>query len=258
MERVKIIGEGKPVVGVVGLVHGNEPCGGYAIDKLMNIKPKKGTLILIKANTEAEKVNKRYVETNLNRAFPGKEDGKIEERIAYELFPFVQMCDYLLDLHSTSQESEPFIILNEDNEARSKLGSKLGVKNFIELGGIIGGTLMDNEGVKLTVECGQHDSQEAKDVAVKVSNNFLKGIGMIDGEIENTKLSKFRVIKQMTIDNPDSFTFSEDIHPFKLVKEGDCIGSYPDKKVHASIDFYPVLITKKKGNQYLFMMIAYE
>ena len=258
MERVKIIGEGKPVVGVVGLVHGNEPCGVAAIDSLRDFKPEKGTLILIKANLEAAKENKRYLETNLNRSFPGKEDGSFEEKIAYELFPFVQMCDYLLDLHSTSQDSEPFIIINEDNGARHKLGSKLGIKNYIELGGLVKGTLMDNDSVKLTVECGQHDLESTKEVAIKVAHNFLKGVGMMEGEVEETKLSKYRVIKQMVIDDPDSFVFNEEIQPFKLVKEGDCIGSYPDKKLHASIDFYPVLVTKKKGNQYLFMMIAFE
>lgn len=255
MERVKIIGEGKPVVGVVGLVHGNEPCGGAAIDSLGDIKPKKGTLILIKANPEAAEQNKRYLEVNLNRSFPGKEDGKSEEKIAYELFPFIQMCDYLLDLHSTSQDSEPFIIVNEDNGARSNLASKLGIKNYVELGGLIKGTLMDNEGVKLTVECGQHDAESTKEIAIKVTQNFLKSLEIIEGEIEGIKLSKFKVIKQMVIDNPDAFTFEEEIEPFKLVKEGDCIGSYPDKKIHAIIDFYPVLLTKKKGNQYLFMMI---
>ncbi len=258
MERVKIIGEGKPVVGVVGLVHGNEPCGGYAVDKLMDIKPKKGTLVLIKANLEAAKLNQRSVEANLNRSFPGKEDGELEERIAYELFPFVKMCDYLLDLHSTSQESEPFIIVTEDSDKKSDIASKLGVKNFIELGGLIQGTLMDNEGIKLTVECGQHDSASAKKVAYKVAQNFLKAIGIIDGTPKKGKLDKYVVIKQMTIDNPDSFTFSDEIQPFKLVKEGDVIGSYPDKKIQATIDFYPVLVTKKKGNQYLFMMIAKE
>ena len=258
MERVKIIGEGNPVVGIMGLVHGNEPCGGFAIDSLKDIKPKKGTLILMKANLEAAKVNQRSVEVNLNRSFPGKEDGKLEERIAYELFPFMKMCDYLLDLHSTSEDSDPFIIVIEDDEKKTKIAGQLGIKDYIDLGGHIKGTTMDDEGVKFVVECGQHDEELTKQVAVQVANNFLKATGIISGKAPKENISKYKVIKQMVIDNPDSFTFNKEIEPFKLVKEGDLIGSYPDKKLHASIDFYPVLITKKKGNQYLFMMIGVE
>lgn len=258
MERVKIIGEGKPVVGVMGLVHGNEPCGGFAIDSLEGIKPKKGTLILMKANLEAAKLNKRSVEVNLNRSFPGKEDGKLEERIAYELFPFMKMCDYLLDLHSTSEDSLPFTLVIEDDDAKTKIASQLGIKNYIDLGGHIRGTTMDDEGVKFVVECGQHDEELTKQVAVEVTNNFLKATGILGGKPAKKEISKYKVIKQMVIDNPDNFTFDKEIEPFKLVKEGDLIGRYPDKKLHASIDFYPVLITKKPGNQYLFMMIGVE
>jgi predicted deacylase len=258
MERVKIIGEGKPVVGIMGLVHGNEPCGGFAIDSLKDVKPKKGTLILMKANLEAAELNQRSVEINMNRVFPGKEEGKLEEKIAYELFPFMKMCDYLLDLHSTSEDSDPFMIVVEDDEAKSKVASQLGIKNYIDLGGHIRGTTMDDEGVKFVVECGQHDEELTKQVAVQVANNFLKATGIIDGKAPKEDISKYKVIKQMVIDNPDNFIFSQKIEPFKLVKEGDIIGSYSDKNLHASIDFYPVLITKKKGNQYLFMMIGVE
>jgi predicted deacylase len=258
MDRVKIIGEGSPVVGIIGLVHGNEPCGGFAIDSLEGIKPKKGTLILIKANLEAAKLNQRSVEINLNRSFPGKEDGKLEEKIAYELFPFMKMCDYLLDIHSTSEDSEPFMLVIEDDESKTKIASQLGIKNYIDIGGHIKGTTMDDEGVKVVVECGQHDEELTKQVAVQVANNFLKATGIIGGKAPREEISKYKVIRQMVIDNPDGFKFSNEIEPFKLVKEGDLIGSYPDKKLHASIDFYPVLITKKPGNQYLFMMIGVE
>ncbi len=255
MERIKIIGKGSPVVGIMSLVHGNEPCGLSAIDSLKDVKLKKGTLILIKANLEAGKENKRFLEKNLNRSFPGDENGLLEERIAFKLYPYIQKCDFLLDLHSTSGETDPFTIVKKGNPDLEKYALMLGIDKYVEMGDQLSGTSIDGEGIKFNIECGQHDNENSKKVAIKVVNNFLKSLGLIEGNVDEIKLSKFKVVETIKIDNKENFMPNSELEPFKMVKEGESLGSFPDRDVVSKADLYPLMIDKKIKEDYMYMMI---
>lgn len=67
-------------------------------------------IIVWKCNEEAVKLNIREVEYNLNRLFvKWKKWKSYEEKRSNELMKILDKSDYLLDLHSTSEESIPFI-----------------------------------------------------------------------------------------------------------------------------------------------------
>ncbi|MBT4539757.1 hypothetical protein HOC32_05705 [Candidatus Woesearchaeota archaeon] len=111
-ERV-IMGDGNfPIIGIVGLCHGNEPVGRVTLDKLQTElgELKKGQVHLIYANLAAEEITKSQVDKNLNIAFPGKPNGNIEERIAYNLRGPLEECHFVLDIHSMSEDCGTFAI----------------------------------------------------------------------------------------------------------------------------------------------------
>ncbi len=109
-----------PSVLISAGIHGAEYIGiQTAMELSREIKPEdvKGNLIfLLVANPSAFKDFVRFTVPedgrNLNRMFPGKEDGSLSERIAYtmvnQLYP---KADYFLDIHAgdTSERVMPFL-----------------------------------------------------------------------------------------------------------------------------------------------------
>ncbi len=112
-----------PVLGLLGLTHGNEHIGlpilNTIAESLIN-----GTLnvdcevYLGLGNIPAALENKRYLEEDLNRCFALTSRETLESRRARELeVHMLNHCDYLIDIHQTAHVSEaPFFIFQYTNE----------------------------------------------------------------------------------------------------------------------------------------------
>ena len=98
-----------PVVFVTGALHGDEINGTGAIRQLVQSEELElvcGTLVLIPVlNILAFDRHSRYLpdRRDLNRAFPGSENGSLAGRMARTIFDEVVMrCDYGIDLHTAA------------------------------------------------------------------------------------------------------------------------------------------------------------
>ena len=84
-------GNKKPIISIIGCIHGDEPSGKKIINRLknylsINSKNITGTIKLIIANEKALKKDNRYIDKDLNRSFPGKKDSRVyEEKLAFKL-----------------------------------------------------------------------------------------------------------------------------------------------------------------------------
>lgn len=90
-----------PFISVICCLHGNEKFGlrvFQALKKQINLYP---NLQLIIANEEAIKINKRFVEQDLNRSFPGQPQGNHETKLADKILKKIQKSHYVLDVHTT-------------------------------------------------------------------------------------------------------------------------------------------------------------
>uniref|UniRef100_UPI000ABCAF2C succinylglutamate desuccinylase/aspartoacylase domain-containing protein n=1 Tax=Haloferax profundi TaxID=1544718 RepID=UPI000ABCAF2C len=85
--RIYELGDGTPEVSVVGSIHGDEPCGARAIERFVAEDPDvERPVKLIVANEEALDADVRYLDEDLNRAFPGDPHAENHERrLAYDL-----------------------------------------------------------------------------------------------------------------------------------------------------------------------------
>ncbi len=105
-----------PTIMIVGGIHGDELAGWQAAQTLVTKNDYTGTVILIpKANILATALQKRYpgqdtkgiyegiTYSDLNRIFPGKENGSATEQIAYAIIQEVEKYqpDYIIDLHES-------------------------------------------------------------------------------------------------------------------------------------------------------------
>lgn len=98
-----------PFLTIVCCQHGNEPFGKDVFDLFASCIHEFPGLQLILANEEALAIDKRGVEGDLNRSFPGNQNGNHEARLAYHILPLLQSSQYVLDVH-TSVSSCGFLV----------------------------------------------------------------------------------------------------------------------------------------------------
>jgi succinylglutamate desuccinylase len=229
-----------PALVILGGIHGNEPCGVYAVEKLLAMLTGGeliltcGTLTLITANTEALKQNVRFVVANLNRLF--KDNSSVvdcaEVRRAEELKPLLAKAAYVLDLHSTSQPSPPFIVCEEgDRSFAERLGVDWIVTGWAALDPALEGdtcTWASKHGAQaVTLECGQHNDPTAPEFAFAAAMRALSGLGMVSVPHAKEPSQSPNVIKLYhahILTRPD-FAYSRSYRGFAPIAEGECIGS---------------------------------
>ena len=122
-----------PLLFVTGGVHGNEPSGVIALQKvfaeLKKTKPEiEGTIIVVAGNKKALNLNKRFIDEDLNRTWTKKNVAKksADTQEQKEMFEIIDVLEkfpekdftkrYFLDCHTTSAATVPFISVQEVND----------------------------------------------------------------------------------------------------------------------------------------------
>lgn len=234
-----------PTSVIMAAVHGNEICGIKAFKKIISkLEVEKGTVHFIVGNPRALKTNKRYIDFNMNRLFLKKSfSKKIRETYEYKraqyIKKFLDESDALLDIHSTTNKSEPFIICEKGsfNVAKSlpKEFKKI-VYGFddIEPGGTDG--YMNKQGkVGICIECGQHLDKKSTIIASKAIQTFLenrKHINLTKAKNPNIKKQIIR-IDSMYNTKSNSFVLIKTFNDFTPIKKGEIIGIDGDTIVYA-------------------------
>ena len=234
--RVEQLGEGKPEFAVVGLVHGDEPCGKKAIEKFLNEEHdlKKPVKFII-ANEKALEEDKRFIEADLNRSFPGdRESDMYEERLAAELLEELEDLT-VLDIHSTRSYPKPFATMKSFRETDRELVESTGVNKAVlfEDGS---GTLTEFVN-GIIVESGFQKSDQAIENAYSIIKNFLAAHGVIDDDYVLSEPEYYRY--EETVEGDYEFLAEN----FERVREGEVYATNGEKKLEAERDFYPVLMS---------------
>lgn len=235
MEVYKL-GDGEPEYVVVGGIHGDEPCGPNAIERFIEsdyevIEPVKFVI----ANEEALEQNKRFLETDLNRTFPGDPDSEIhEEKLASKVLEQVK-GKKLVDIHSTQSHPEPFATFSEKNDTTMDLIRCCNVKNAV-LFPQEAGTL--NEQVDgVIVEAGLQGTEQATENAYSTLVNFLASKGIVDEDFDTSEPRIFQY--QETVEGDWTFTAEN----FREIKKGEKFAERNGEDLVADEDFYPVLMS---------------
>jgi predicted deacylase len=98
--------EDGPTIWINGGTHGDEKAGYIAAEKMLSYDLKKGKLIILprmnKLACEADKRTTSFM-NDLNRAFPGKKEGGITEKLAYSITEKIKehKPQIIIDLHES-------------------------------------------------------------------------------------------------------------------------------------------------------------
>ncbi|KAB2899255.1 MAG: succinylglutamate desuccinylase [Burkholderiaceae bacterium] len=256
-----------PHVLVNALTHGNEICGMVAATHLLDtgVRPLAGTLTVSFANVAAYEsfdaqrpFESRQLVHNLNRVWSAPElDGEgdsPELRRARELRPVVDAADHILDIHSTSQDVEPFWVYPAfaRNAATALALGRPGV-HLVMPSGLGSGTPLIQHGrhgvdgagagTALVVECGQHFRQSAAEVATAAALDFLAHFGLIACEPRPAPGPQRRYeLLQTCMVRTAEFAFARPVIGFETFAEGELIATDGNDEIRSPCDGCTVMM----------------
>ena len=260
-----------PHVLINALTHGNEICGMVAATHLLDagIRPRIGTMTVSFANVaayesfDAERpFDSRQLVHNLNRVWSGAElDGSEQspELVrARELRPVVAAADHILDIHSTSQDVEPFWVYpGYPRNAEVALAIGRPPVHLVMPSGLGSGTPLiqhgkhgqaDGHGVALVVECGQHFLQSAAQVATAAAVDFLAYFGLVDapaGRPAPGPQRRYELLQTCMVRTSD-FCFTRPVEGFETFADGELIATDGEHEIRALCDNCTVLMPTRE------------
>lgn len=243
--RIEQLGDGEPELAILGGVHGDEPCGVHAIEQLLDDDPVVDRPVkCVIANERALDRNKRYTETDLNRAFPGDPDGDdYETRLAHELVDELHGCT-TLSMHSTQSYSRPFAIVEKADPLTEMIGPYLSIDAVVEAGPETFANALVGYVDVIEVECGKQGSEQAADNAVELVREFLQVTGAIDGDLDPAgALPVFELTEP--IPKADGTEYAVTVENFQRVESGEPIATIDGHEIVAEKPFHPVLMSKE-------------
>jgi predicted deacylase len=193
-------GRAGPHVALVSLIHGNEYAGAIVLDTLLrkDFRPLRGQLTFGFANLAAfarfdpkQPAASRYVDEDLNRVWDeavleGPRRSCELDR-AREMRRIFDTVDFLLDLHSMLWPSEPLILCNTTEKART-LALAIAEPSLVVVdpGHATGRRLIDYARFRSSqsaaaanlVEAGQHWQQQTVTITFAAVAKFLRTIGL--------------------------------------------------------------------------------
>jgi succinylglutamate desuccinylase len=288
--------DGPRIIAIAGL-HGNEPTGVQALEDLMNIlKPYEdevnGSLLALKGNTEALKVNKRYIDEDMNRLWrtsildkirrSDREDlVSVERRMIKDLLdimdPLILNHDrpdkiILADLHTFSGQRGMFTITKRD-EDHIKLLSQLRMPLIYGIENTLHGTTMDFadewDHIGFAFESGSHGTQESRRNAVAglmvllVSSGYLNASTIPDYSRYYDFLMKqvahlpkhVKFIYKHIIEDDDEFKMRPGFGNFDRVEVGDWLANDKYGKIKAQARGYLLMpLYQEQGNDGFFIV----
>ena len=264
-------GKPGPHVLINALTHGNEICGMVAATHLLDtgVRPLIGTLTISFANVAAYEsfdqsrpFESRQLVHNLNRIWSAAElDGTADSpelQRARVLRPVVAAADHILDIHSTSQDVQPFWVYPaypRNAEAALAIGRP---PVHLEMpSGLGSGTPLiqhgrhgqaEGGGVAVVVECGQHFRQSAADLATAVALDFLAHFGLIAPVADRpapAEQRRYELLETCMVRTTD-FRFTRPVQGFEVFAKGDLIATDGPHEIRALCDDCTILMPTRE------------
>ncbi|MFB6172396.1 MAG: succinylglutamate desuccinylase/aspartoacylase family protein [Haloarculaceae archaeon] len=241
--RVEQLGEGTPEVAVLGGVHGDEPCGVRAVEHLLEERPAvERPVKCIVANEEAIARDVRYVDEDLNRAFPGDPSADTHEgRLAARLHGELRDC-VTLSMHSTQSHPEPFAVVNEVGPVAEAVCPYLSIESIVEAGDFTQGRLVEYADV-VEVECGLQRSETAAENGVRLAREFLGAVGALPGEARDRRSGVPIYRLSELIPKEAGQAHEVFVENFGRVAAGEPFAATDGSELVADEPFYPVLLS---------------
>jgi predicted deacylase len=220
---------------IIAATHGDEKIGTQVIARLKKRKLDVYFDFLV-ANQKAFKKNVRFVDFDLNRAYPGDKYSKLyEKRRASEILLIAQRYQYVIDIHEAKKGINNFHIIPQKKIINKRLLELTDLNTVLLWPDPKGplGQVLDNI---IELEFGMKGKSREKivSVAVKIAEKIIKRVYQIDIEYSPSKKVLYYVYgKLMVKDAPKRIKLKD----FKKAKVGKeifyplLVGQYPKEGI---------------------------
>lgn len=237
---VTVRGPGKPEVVVIGGIHGDETGGVRAVRRLRGADlDLQRTVGFVLANPAAIDAGKRYIATDLNRAFPGNPNGNREQQLAAKLCEFVR-GKTTLSLHGTKSEPTPFALVHRSGQAELQLAAKLPVPAVVDYAGIEYGTITAC-GLTVEVEVGAQGTDAAAKAAERQARAFLQCVDALPGDPRTMDSVFYRMYEP--VPKPPGREYAVHVRNFTRVSNGTVYATVDERELVAEEPFVPILFS---------------
>lgn len=278
-----------PLLLVTAGVHGNEPSGVKALQKIFSLleehRPSmKGTFLGLSGNREALKQGKRFIDEDLNRTWTSKnlEKEKPESHEQQEMFEIIEVLKnyspeeypkrYFVDCHTTSSDSLPYISVQEVGK-NDEFAHKFPVNIVRGFSDIVDGSIdkyFSKTGMTgFTFEAGQHDSEaslahqeamiwlalrEATDLDTAAVPRFAEATKVFENE-EAKGQTTYKILYRHGIENIEKFSMEPGFRNFEKITKGQLLAVQDGIQVKSTWDatiFMPLY--QAQGNDGFFVI----
>ena len=289
----RIIGEyesGKngPLLFITGGVHGNEPSGIVAVERVFEILKKEkpeinGKALGVSGNRKALMNGVRYIDEDLNRTWTKENiaSGKKDSHEKKEMFDIIDVLEkfpekdfnkrYFLDCHTTSAASKPYISVQEvhDNDAWAHKFPTYIIRGFSDI--VLG--CIDHYESRIGItgfvfEGGQHDSkiseknhegmiwlalQNACGLDLNSLNEYPEAAKMLEDKRKHRKT--FEIKYRHGLKDGDDFKMEPGYGNFQKIKKGELLAHQNGKEIRSEWDAYIFMpLYQSQGNDGFFVV----
>jgi len=240
--RVEQLGDGEPSVAVVVGVHGDEPCGLQAVERLLDEPPEVlAPVKLVVANERALDAGVRYVDADLNRSFTDDVPRDAHERrLAEHLADEIRGCT-VLSVHSTQSHADPFAIASGVDAPVPSVVPALSVTALVDTGGFGDGRIFAADADILEVEAGLQGSEAAAENAYTLVREFLTATEVLPGDVVGREVAVYEMGE--SIPKPSADEYEVFVENFQEVPAGDTYAAADGEPLVADEPFWPVLLS---------------
>lgn len=240
--RVTQLGDGDPELAIVGGIHGDEPCGVRAVERLAAEDPDvERPVKLVVANERALERGVRYTDADLNRAFTDNTPEDAYERgLAKELAAELAGLT-AFSIHSTQSHADPFAVSDGQAPHVRDIVPKLSVVALVDTAGFEAGRLFATAADIVEVEAGLQGSETAAANAYTLAREFLTATGALPGNAVARELPVFAMGDPIPKPPADEYeVFAEN---FQKVEASEVFAAADGKSIRADEAFWPVLLS---------------
>ena len=239
-------------IAVVAGIHGDEPVGLYVHDWLRERQQDiNANIRYVRGNPRAIIRGVRSTEADLNRRFPGNLESAIYEDIrATEIMQEIAGADYVVDFHSTTPKSPPYVICGPGDDS-SKLAGASGLDKIVVYssdGLGYSGTTLGEAASKLgipniTIEAGSHKRRRTIKTGIRAMENILKYFGAMEGTPTRGDPTYY-IVDGPLHETVPNMKIHRSVSEFELVSANQEIARSNGEVLYAPGPFYPALVDR--------------
>jgi len=225
------------------LTHGDELVGKRVADE---IRRRYGFLIgrgldIQIANQRAYSEGKRCIDRDLNRSFPGIQNGSYEEARAFELVPIISSYEVVVDIHSTESGAGDIIIVTKLDDRTRLILESLAPRYVLFMNIKPDNALISCAQVGIALEMGSDKDVDTYHKSLKGVECLLAFLGYIPEKPSfGFSTEYYEVFSQVL--KPAGAQLQSHVKNFNIVKTDEVFAV--DKNgdpIKAEQDFYPVI-----------------